>query len=90
MSSLLKKAKILLLVLRIWRKWETMDKSIWKTKTVWAGIIGGLAVIFPALACLFDGGCTFGDIAPKLMEGLALVLGAVGIRFAIANNGNGK
>ena len=86
-----KKLKLAWALWRAWRKVEHMDKPILKSKTIWAGIIGGLALIFPSVLCLMNGTCVFGDVAQKIIEGAVLVLGAFGIRMAIAANGsNGK
>jgi hypothetical protein len=82
-----KKLKLAWALWRAWRKVEHMDKPILKSKTIWAGILGGLAIIIPSALCLLNGTCAFGDILPKFVEGIALILGAIGVRFAIAKNG---
>lgn len=63
-----------------------MDKPILKSKTIWAGLLGGLAIVIPAILCLLNGTCVFGDVIQTLLEGFAVILGAFGVRLAISNN----
>lgn len=54
--------------------------SYLKSRTVWAGILGAVGQAFAA---------THPQVT-TVCNGLAMVLGAVGVRGAIAANGNGQ
>lgn len=59
-----------------------MNKSFWRTRTFWGALItaGARVVLAPTNA----------DKAGAVAEGVGIVLGAVGVRSAIAKNGTGK
>lgn len=57
-------------------------KNLFKSKTVWAGIIGGLPHILSQIDALAQSGL-LGPKAQGISTGVAIILGAVGVKDAI-------
>lgn len=57
-------------------------KPLLKSKTVWAGIIAGMGQILPTIFPVLISGA-LGEKAATIANGVALILGAVGVRQAI-------
>lgn len=59
------------------------NKPLLKSKTVWAGIIAGAGQILPTIFPILLSGA-LGEKAAAIANGVALILGAVGVRHAIS------
>lgn len=84
MRKFIKTVKLIWAIWKAWQKVEHMDKPVMASKTIWAGILGGLAIIVPALLCVANAECTWSQSLPGIIKGAAVILGAFGVRFAIA------
>jgi hypothetical protein len=62
-----------------------MNKSWWKSKTVWGALLLAVSTIIPVIVA--DQGIA--TTVQKILEGIGSFLGITGIRTAIAVNGNG-
>lgn len=60
-----------------------MGKPLFKSKTVWAGIIAGATQIVGTVFPIAASGA-LGEKAMGIANGVAMILGAVGIRSAIS------
>lgn len=60
--------------------------NLFKSKTVWGGLIAGLGKIFAVVGPMAVAG-TFGDKVQGVTMGAGIILGAVGVRSAISKVG---